>query len=223
MGFLNSIFGSQRTDGPQRETLAAHGFSPCPTRRADIERRFNDLSSTTGQGGYTIRDPYCAETAGRSAFFFVGVPPPRGASGAGPARPKPAFMVPFSTAKGRAQIWLTNSAIEANPMLAKRIRLALSALNYETPGSALVPLTIPPAWIARHVIGAIGEPGRTLDALLGEKTADVFVEAGEHGFFCALFRDGWMGLETFTYGQAFSAPHGSLHEQCAFAKNLAGR
>lgn len=220
MGLFSSLFGGQKTDEVRRATLAAQGFSPCPERHAEIERRFNDLSTTTGQGGFTIRDPYCAQAAGHSMFFFIGVPPPRMSKRAGAARP--AFMLPFGGVKGRAQVWLTNSAIEANPMLTKRIGLAMSALDCETPGSTLVTLAIAPAWKARNVIGAIGEPGTTLDMLL-EKAALDLPDAGEHGFFRALFADGWVAFENFPYSNAFSAPYGLLDEQCAFAIKLAGR
>ena len=219
MGLLSSLFGGRKTEDVRQQTLAVHGFSPCPERHAEIEQRFNDLSSTTRQGGFRIRDPFFAESAGHSVFFFIGVPP-RMTRGGGVARPVATFMLPFTGAHGRAHVWLTNSAIQSNPMVAKRIGLAMSVLDEETPGSRLVTRAIPADWKTRNVIGAIGEPGRTLDALVEEKTAAILMEAGEHGFFRALFGDGWMALENFPYAQAFSAPHGSLGEQCAFARTL---
>ncbi len=203
----------------QVDALLAHGFSPCPDRQADIERRFSELSTTTGQGGDTIRDPFCAEVSGHSVFFFTGVPRRTGRTGTG--RPRPAFMLPYSAAVGRAQVWLTSSAIEANPMLTQKIKTAISVLDEETPGSRLVTLDVPDAWAARHVIGAIGEPGRTLEQVLGQKTSDVLADAGEHGFFRAVFGDGWLVLEHFPYAGAFSAPHGSLAEQIAFVQRVA--
>lgn len=204
-----------------REALMVHGFAPCPDRHAEVERRHNDLSSTTGQGGYTIRDTYCADVAGKPVFYFMSVPPRTAARGSGIARPRPAFMLPFTGATGRAQVWLTNSAIEARPMVSQKIKLALSTLDVEVPGSKLVKLDVPQGWVAHRVIGAIGEPGQTLDALLGNRSGAVLADAGEHGFFQAMFGEGWLVLENFPLAGAFSAPHGSLNEQLAFVKGLA--
>lgn len=205
----------------QRDALVAQGFAPCPERHADVERRYNDLSTTTGQGGYAVRDPFCADVAGHSVFFFLGVPPAAMARGSGMARPRPAFMLPFSGVAGRAQVWLTNSAIEASPMLSQKIKLAMSVLDGEVRESTLATLEVPQAWAAHSVIGAIGEPGRTLDALLGPRSGDALADAAEHGFFQALFGDGWLVLEHFPFPGAISAPHGSLSEQIAFVKGLA--
>ena len=217
-GFLSS---RKTAADSERDALMALGFAPCPERHADVERRYNDLSSTTGQGGYTIRDLFCADVAGHSVFFFLGVPPPTMARGSGVGRPTPAFMLAFNLATGRAQVWLTNSAIEANAMLSQKIRLAMSALNVETPGSRLATIEVPQAWAARRVIGAIGEPGHTLDALLGSRSGDALADAAEHGFFQVVFGDGWLVLERFPFPTAFAAPHGSLSEQIAFVKGLA--
>ena len=128
-GFLSS---RKTAADSERDALMALGFAPCPERHAEIERRYNDLSSTTGQGGYTVRNPFCADVAGHSVFFFLGVPPPTAARGSGVGRPRPAFMLAFNGATGRAQMWLTNSAIEANAMLSQKITLAMSALNLDS-------------------------------------------------------------------------------------------
>ena len=176
-GVYRFLAGQRAAVDAERNTLAAQGFSPCPERRAEIERRYNDLATTTGQGGHTLRDPFCAEVAGHPVFFFMGVPPPRGASGSGVARPRPVFMLPFTRAASRVQVWMSNSAIDANPMIAKKIGLALSVLDYETPGSTLVGLDVPPTWKARNVIGAIGAPGSTLDGLFTRETGNTLALA----------------------------------------------
>lgn len=205
----------------QRAAFLAQGFAPCPERHAEIERRHNELSTTTGQGGFTIRDPFWVDVVGHSVFSFLSVPPATMASGV--AGPRQAFMLPFSGATGRAQVWLTNSAIEANPMLSQKFKLVMSVLDREVPTSTLARLEVPESWAAHRVIGAIGERGGTLDGLLGPRVGEALADAAEHGFFQALFGDGWLVLERSPFAGAISAPRDSLGARIAFVKKLATR
>ena len=112
-------------------------------------------------------------------------------SGAGAARPVPVFLLPFDGVKRRARVWLTNSGIEAQPMLSRRVKLAMSVLDEETPGSALVTLSVPADSTARNVVGAIGEPEWPIDFLLQGATAVLLDVASTGSSGRSLEKDGW--------------------------------
>ena len=204
----------------RRDELKLLGFVACPEQHAEVEQRYNSLTTTSGHGGYTIRNPYCIGVAGQQVFFFTSVPPPYVARGAGIA-PRPAFLLRFSAPAGRAQVWLTNKTVEANPALAQKIRQAYHTMANEAAASSLVTLDVPRDWAARGVVGAIGEAGHTLDSLLGDRSGDMLAGAAERGLFEAVFGGGWVALEHFPFLDAMPTPRGSLGRQVAFVRGLA--
>ena len=132
------------------------------------------------------------------------------------ARPVPVFLLPYAGARGLAQIWRTNSGVKAQPMLARRLQLAMSVLDEETPGSALVTLSVPAERTARNV-------GWTTTQRSGMKMMKSRSRAS--GRRCVLD----LTLFNLPRGRSVptrcrrTAPHGPLRRRCVWPRSSSGR